>query len=89
MQVEVVSSTREQSTLALSTQSGIRKYNIAWTIHFKSSVSCYTSILYEYRVCHIAGELLKGLAEVHKIDDDDILCVQIAALCHDLGKCQI
>ena len=29
MQVEVVSSTREQSTLALSTQSGIRKYNIA------------------------------------------------------------
>ena len=41
-----------------------------------------------YSVCHIAGELLKELdGGVHT--DTDILCVQIAALSHDLGECLI
>ncbi|XP_026996626.2 deoxynucleoside triphosphate triphosphohydrolase SAMHD1-like isoform X2 [Tachysurus fulvidraco] len=37
-------------------------------------------------VCHLAGELVKSLkAQGQKIDNKDILCVQIAGLCHDLG----
>ena len=49
------------------------------------------------RVCHIAGELMKGLMKLHYDGDkadceqliitrDDSFCVQIAALCHDLGQ---
>ena len=42
-----------------------------------------------YSVCHIAGELLKGLAGGEHITKTDKLCVQIAALSHDLGECLI
>ena len=45
------------------------------------------------RVCHIAGELIKGLNaqcddeyDDRYIEPEDALCVQIAALCHDLGN---
>ena len=44
-----------------------------------------------HSVCYIAGELVKKLQEDcrqdHRqlIDEADVLCVQIAALCHDLG----
>jgi len=37
----------------------------------------------------LAGQFVKQLRESQpklKIDDKDILCVQIAGLCHDLGK---
>ena len=50
-------------------------------------------------MCYIAGELVKGLngdapleqddnigESLHLISEKDALCVQIAALCHDLGK---
>ena len=41
------------------------------------------------RVAYLAGKLLKTLKENQpelKIDETDILCVQIAGLCHDLGE---
>ncbi|KAK3539172.1 hypothetical protein QTP86_027609 [Hemibagrus guttatus] len=37
-------------------------------------------------VAHLAGELVRSLqAQESKINDKDVLCVQIAGLCHDLG----
>ncbi|KAK3514758.1 hypothetical protein QTP70_029797 [Hemibagrus guttatus] len=37
-------------------------------------------------VCHLAGELVNSLkAQGQDISSEDILCVQIAGLCHDLG----
>ena len=49
-----------------------------------------------YSVCHIAGEFIERLRQ--QVNDDqklkeeveitaqDVLCVKIAALCHDLGQ---
>ena len=41
------------------------------------------------RVCYLAGQLATALKKRQKeleIDKKDILCVEIAGLCHDLGK---
>lgn len=41
------------------------------------------------RVSHLAGKLIraiKGRQPDLEIDKKDILCVEIAGLCHDLGK---
>ena len=42
-----------------------------------------------FRVCYLAGELVETLkakqGEQLKIDKEDVLCVKIAGLCHDLG----
>lgn len=42
-----------------------------------------------HRVCYLAGKLASTLKErqddLH-ITDNDVLCVQIAGLCHDLGR---
>ena len=44
-------------------------------------------------VAYLAGEYARMLQRRYagdkkfKIIDDDILCVEIAGLCHDLGKC--
>uniref|UniRef100_A0A7N5ZQM4 HD/PDEase domain-containing protein n=1 Tax=Anabas testudineus TaxID=64144 RepID=A0A7N5ZQM4_ANATE len=46
-------------------------------------------------VAYLAGELAQALKTKHDeegenlIDEKDILCVQIAGLCHDLGECNI
>ena len=44
-----------------------------------------------HSVCYIAGELVKKLQKDHSdlISDRDVSCVQIAALCHDLGTHEI
>jgi HD superfamily phosphodiesterase len=45
--------------------------------------------MYCYRVCYLAGKLLKTIRvrqPGEEISDKDILCVEIAGLCHDLGK---
>jgi hypothetical protein len=42
-----------------------------------------------FSVCHLAGKLLRAIKERQPdvgITDKDILCVEIAGLCHDLGK---
>lgn len=47
------------------------------------------SLFFHHRVCFLAGELLRAIKERQpeaNITDNDILCVEIAALCHDLGK---
>ncbi len=45
--------------------------------------------LYNYRTCHLAGELISHLKRHQGLDydisDKDILIVQIAALLHDIG----
>ena len=52
-------------------------------------------ILNSFSVCHLAGEFAKSLQyyqqfdkylkNEHKIIEQDVLCIQIAGLCHDLG----
>ena len=42
-----------------------------------------------FRVCYLAGKVARRLRENQgglNITDKDILCVQIAGLCHDLGE---
>ena len=45
--------------------------------------------MYTLRVAHLAGELVQMLKQQQselEITDDDVLCVKIAGLCHDLGE---
>jgi hypothetical protein len=51
-----------------------------------SADSCISDIF--SRVCHLAGQLARTLKERQPgldITNKDILCVEIAGLCHDLG----
>ena len=46
-------------------------------------------VIDRFRTCYLAGELLAHLRQRQpylNITDKDVLCVQIAALCHDLGS---
>ena len=41
-----------------------------------------------FRVCHLAGELVETLQRNQSqlnITHEDVLCVKMAGLCHDLG----
>ena len=43
-----------------------------------------------HSVCHLAGKLVRTISERQpelNITETDILCVELAGLCHDLGWC--
>lgn len=55
---------------------------------FSCGLNCF--VVCRYRVGHLAGRLVQALNERQPellISRRDILCVQIAGLCHDLGEC--
>ena len=65
------------------------------------SYDIHANYIIIYRVCHIAGEFGRFLMSQNKeakekwpkdtestnITEKEILCLQIAGLCHDLGNC--
>ena len=55
--------------------------------HYVSEYAYYIHTYWIFRVCHLAGELVKTLKlnQDLNIRDEDVLCIKIAGLCHDLG----
>lgn len=52
----------------------------------KSSFICW--VIKHFRTAHLAkmmGEELKKKDKKDEISDEDILCLEVAGLCHDLG----
>ncbi|XP_061082924.1 deoxynucleoside triphosphate triphosphohydrolase SAMHD1-like [Conger conger] len=50
--------------------------------------ACHTRFEHSIGVCYLAGELMNALKQRQpelNITENDIMCVQIAGLCHDLG----
>ena len=53
-----------------------------------------TTIFYSFyfRVCYLAGQFIRAIKQEQpelNINESDILCVEIAGLCHDLGRFNI
>ena len=45
-----------------------------------------------FSVCYIAGEFIQHLRKKSchiEISPEEEYCVRVAALCHDLGKCEL
>lgn len=68
-------------TLVLNTLLGM------WQLCIATSHTIYHVIIYS--CCHLAGKLIQKLKEKQpylEISNEEILCIQIAALCHNLGS---
>ena len=49
-------------------------------------------LLFTFRVCYLAGQVIKHLQKNQpelNISEDDVKCVMLAGLCHDLGKYRV
>lgn len=67
------------------------EHSLGWVLCF-NYINYYLKL---FSVCHLAGEFVKSLKhdqqfdkclkDEQKINDKDVLCIQIAGLCHDLG----
>jgi len=57
------------------------------TLYYVYPGACHNRFEHCIGTCYLAGKLLKHIQDRQPevVDDRDILCVQIAALCHDLG----
>ncbi|XP_042212094.1 deoxynucleoside triphosphate triphosphohydrolase SAMHD1-like isoform X2 [Homarus americanus] len=58
------------------------------TCFFVFPAAAHNRFEHSLGVCHLAGELIGAIKTRQpelKIQDEDVLCVQIAGLCHDLG----
>ena len=85
----------EPLTIALSTQSGEQAGRLHFSPYTHTSLheSQYTSIHalpspHTHSVGYLAGELVSMLQSKQpelNITEQDLLCVKIAGLCHDLG----
>ncbi|KAH9490957.1 SAM domain and HD [Bulinus truncatus] len=54
--------------------------------HYVFTGATHTRFEHSLGTCHLAGKFARSLKEKHpEISDKDILCIEIAALCHDLG----
>ena len=82
-------------TLKLYFHYNVSDFKLVLYVHLHSNI-LYSINKTMYSVCHIAGEFIERLQQQVKDDQklkqqveitkQDVLCVKIAALCHDLGQ---